>query len=91
MEQAREKMTPQEMCSIYIQGSLIIRSLLPRFLSKVICRRINRRAADIARKTELEGSLAWLSRKKTFYMYNICFFSTLILVYSKRLQLYFGR
>lgn len=61
MEQAREKMTPKEMCSIYIQGSLIIRSLLPRFLSKVICRRINRRAADIARKTELEGSLAWLS------------------------------
>ena len=63
MEQAKEKMMPSEICEIYIQGSIIIRALLPPFLSNIICARIHRRASNIARKTELEGELAWLSRK----------------------------
>lgn len=35
---------------------------MPRWFSRVICRRLQRRALNIARKNELEGQLAWLSQ-----------------------------
>lgn len=61
MEQANDKLSATEKCEIYVQGILIARAILPDFISKIICGRLQRRASDIARKTELEGYLSWLS------------------------------